>query len=117
MPLRTEHTLFGAELKRWRHHRRYSQLELASVAAISQRHLSFLETGRSRPSPEMVEHLSVVLDIPLRARNSLLNTAGFADAYSEAVHTFVQLRPLEELRAARDHRRAANKARRRGIRL
>lgn len=83
MPLRTEHTLFGAELKRWRHHRRYSQLELASVAAISQRHLSFLETGRSRPSPEMVEHLSVVLDIPLRARNSLLNTAGFADAYSE----------------------------------
>lgn len=83
MPIRTDLALFGAELKRWRQHRRYSQLELANLAAVSQRHLSFLETGRSGPSPEMVEHLSVVLDIPLRARNSLLNTAGFANAYSE----------------------------------
>lgn len=83
MPIRTDLSLFGAELKRWRRHRRYSQLELANRASVSQRHLSFLETGRSRPSPEMVEHLSIVLDVPLRARNALLNAAGFADAYSE----------------------------------
>jgi transcriptional regulator with XRE-family HTH domain len=83
MPIQTDPTLFAAELKRWRHHRRYSQLQLANQAQVSQRHLSFLENGRSRPSPEMVEHLSIVLGVPLRARNALLNAAGFADAYSE----------------------------------
>ena len=83
MPITTDLTVFGAELRRWRQHRRYSQLELATTAAVSQRHLSFLETGRSRPSPEMIEHLSIALDVPLRARNSLFNAAGFADAYSE----------------------------------
>lgn len=83
MPIQTDLSLFGAELKRWRMQRRYSQLELAGIAAVSQRHLSFLETGRSRPSAEMIEHLSVVLEIPLRARNALLKTAGFADAYTE----------------------------------
>ncbi|MCY7300522.1 MAG: helix-turn-helix transcriptional regulator, partial [Ilumatobacteraceae bacterium] len=83
MPIHTDPTLFASELKRWRHHRRYSQLQLANQAQVSQRHLSFLENGRSRPSPEMVEHLSIVLGVPLRARNALLNAAGFADAYSE----------------------------------
>lgn len=83
MAIKTDLAAFGNELKRWRKHRRYSQLEVAGLAAVSQRHLSFLETGRSKPSPEMVEHLSVVLDLPLRARNSLLNAAGFAPAYSE----------------------------------
>jgi len=83
MPIHTDPTLFASELKRWRHHRRYSQLQLANHAQVSQRHLSFLENGRSRPSPEMVEHLSIVLGVPLRARNALLNAAGFADAYSE----------------------------------
>ena len=83
MPINTDPTLFATELKRWRHHRRYSQLQLANQAQVSQRHLSFLENGRSRPSPEMVEHLSIVLDVPLRARNALLNAAGFAAAYSE----------------------------------
>lgn len=83
MPIHTDPALFASELKRWRHHRRYSQLQLANTAQVSQRHLSFLENGRSRPSPEMVEHLSIVLGVPLRARNALLNAAGFADAYSE----------------------------------
>ena len=83
MPIHTDPTLFASELKRWRHHRRFSQLQLANQAQVSQRHLSFLENGRSRPSPEMVEHLSIVLGVPLRARNALLNAAGFANAYSE----------------------------------
>jgi len=83
MPIQSDPTLFASELKRWRHHRRYSQLQLANRAQVSQRHLSFLENGRSRPSPEMVEHLGIVLGVPLRARNALLNAAGFADAHSE----------------------------------
>lgn len=83
MPIRTDQTTFGAELRRWRQHRRLSQLELATTAEVSQRHLSFLENGRSRPSPEMVEHLAIALDVPLRARNALLNAAGFADLYTE----------------------------------
>ncbi len=83
MPIRTDQPAFGAELRRWRQHRRLSQLELATTAEVSQRHLSFLENGRSRPSPEMVEHLAIVLDVPLRARNALLNAAGFAASYSE----------------------------------
>lgn len=82
MPIRSDQSAFGVELRRWRQHRRLSQLELASTAEVSQRHLSFLETGRSRPSPEMVEHLAIALDVPLRARNALLNAAGFADRYT-----------------------------------
>lgn len=94
MPIRTDPALFASELKRWRHHRRYSQLDLASRAEVSQRHLSFLENGRSRPSPEMVEHLGIVLDVPLRARNALLNAAGYADAYSEEPLQGVALAPI-----------------------
>lgn len=74
---------FGARLRWWRNARRYSQLELANEAEISSRHLSFLETGRSRPSREMVIHLATVLELPLRDGNSLLTAAGFAPAYSE----------------------------------
>jgi transcriptional regulator with XRE-family HTH domain len=74
---------FGSQLRWWRTTRRYSQLELASKAEISSRHLSFLETGRSRPSREMVVHLATVLDLPLRDGNLLLNAAGFAPVYSE----------------------------------
>jgi transcriptional regulator with XRE-family HTH domain len=83
MNAQTEVAQFGTELKRWRQHRRYSQLELASRAEVSQRHLSFLETGRSKPSPEMIQHLSMALAVPLRARNALLHLAGFAPIYSE----------------------------------
>ncbi|MDX1691570.1 MAG: helix-turn-helix transcriptional regulator [Acidimicrobiia bacterium] len=72
---------FGTALRDWRTARRYSQLDLAAEAGVSQRHLSFLETGRSRPSREMVLHLSRVLDVPLRRRNDLLVAAGLAPEY------------------------------------
>lgn len=74
---------FGGELRRWRESRRLSQLDLSVAAGVSQRHLSFLETGRSQPSREMVIHLGAVLDMSLRDRNSLLICAGFAPAYTE----------------------------------
>ena len=61
--------------------RRMSQLDLASAAGISARHLSFVETGRSRPSREMVLHLAENLDVPLRERNPLLMAAGYAPTY------------------------------------
>ncbi len=60
-----------------------SQLELALAANVSQRHLSWLETGRSQPSREMVLRLSEAMDVPLRDRNRILNAAGFANIYSE----------------------------------
>lgn len=74
---------FGDELRRWRTTRRMSQLDLAVAAEVSQRHLSFLETGRSKPSPEMVVHLGRALELPLRDQNRLLDAAGFAPAFAE----------------------------------
>jgi transcriptional regulator with XRE-family HTH domain len=71
----------GELLRDWRQRRRLSQLDLASEAGVSSRHLSFVETGRSRPSREMVLHLAEQLDVPLRERNELLLAAGFAPAY------------------------------------
>ena len=73
----------GALLREWRQRRRMSQLDLASEAEISQRHLSFLESGRAKPSRDMVLHLAQQLDIPLRERNHLLLAAGFAPRYGE----------------------------------
>ncbi|MGQ0841219.1 helix-turn-helix domain-containing protein [Actinokineospora sp.] len=74
----------GALLRQWREQRRLSQLDLSLQAAISTRHLSFVETGRSAPSREMVLHLADNLDLPLRDRNQLLLAAGYAPVYSEA---------------------------------
>jgi transcriptional regulator with XRE-family HTH domain len=74
---------FGALLRRWRASRKLSQLELALESAVSQRHLSFLESGRARPSQQMVMQLAEVLEVPLRDRNSLLTAAGFAPFYRE----------------------------------
>ena len=74
---------FGALLKDWRQHRRVSQLGLSGLSGISQRHISFLETGRSKPSRAMVLALSDSLDIPLRERNAMLQSAGFTTAYSD----------------------------------
>ena len=74
---------FGKSLKNWRKQRRLSQLELAADAQISSRHLSFLETGRSRPSRDMILHLAECLNVPLRERNSLMVSAGFAPIYAE----------------------------------
>ncbi len=73
----------GVLVRRWREMRRLSQLELALRADISARHLSFIETGRSRPSAEMVLRLAEHLDVPLRRRNELLLGAGHAPAYRE----------------------------------
>jgi transcriptional regulator with XRE-family HTH domain len=73
---------FGVMLRDWRERRRLTQLELSLQSDVSARHLSFLETGRSRPSRDMVLHLSEELDVPLRARNELLVAAGFAPAFS-----------------------------------
>jgi transcriptional regulator with XRE-family HTH domain len=85
----------GDLLREWRQRRRLSQLELALEADISTRHLSFLETGRSQPSRDMVLHLAERLDVPLRHRNVLLHAAGYAPVFPE--------RPLDDpaLRAVR----------------
>ncbi|MEM9316281.1 MAG: helix-turn-helix transcriptional regulator [Pseudomonadota bacterium] len=74
---------FGALLREWRQHRRMSQLALATEANVSQRHVSFLESGRSNPSPVTVACLADALSIPLRERNVMLRTAGFAPRYAE----------------------------------
>jgi transcriptional regulator with XRE-family HTH domain len=73
----------GDHIREWRQRRRMSQMDLALEADISTRHLSFLETGRSQPSREMVLHLAEKLDLPLRERNIMLVSAGFAPVYSQ----------------------------------
>jgi transcriptional regulator with XRE-family HTH domain len=73
----------GEYLRAWRQRRHMSQLDLALEAEISQRHLSFLESGRSAPSREMLLHLAERLDVPLRDRNGMLLAAGFAPIYAE----------------------------------
>jgi len=73
----------GELLRQWREHRRLSQLALAIQAEISTRHLSFVETGRSTPSRDMVLHLAEELEVPLRERNHLLLAAGYAPIYAE----------------------------------
>jgi transcriptional regulator with XRE-family HTH domain len=73
----------GDYLRAWRQRRRMSQLDFALEAEISQRHLSFLESGRSAPSREMLLHLAERLDVPLRDRNGMLLAAGFAPIYAE----------------------------------
>lgn len=74
----------GTLLRAWRERRRISQLDLSLSAEISTRHLSFVETGRSKPSREMVLRLGEHLDVPLRERNQLLLAAGYAPAYRQA---------------------------------
>jgi transcriptional regulator with XRE-family HTH domain len=73
----------GELLRQWRERRRLSQLELSIEAEVSTRHISFVETGRSQPSRELILHLSEHLDVPLRERNRLLLAAGFAPVYAE----------------------------------
>ena len=75
--------IFATMLKQWRQHRHISQLDLANRAGVSQRHVSFLETGRANPSRPMVLALANSLDIPLREQNSLLQSAGFSAAFAE----------------------------------
>ncbi len=75
---------FGILMRQWRRRRGLSQLHLAETGGVSQRHVSFLESGRARPSRQMVLHLGELLDLPLRERNRLLTAAGFAAAYRES---------------------------------
>ena len=77
------HRPVGALLREWRERRRLSQLELAIQANISTRHLSFVETGRSRPTPQMILRLTEELEVPLRERNELLLAGGYAPAYPQ----------------------------------
>ena len=84
----------GALLRQWRERRRMSQLALAIGAAVSSRHLSFVETGRSRPSREMVLLLAEVLDVPPRARNDLLAAAGYAPIYRESALDAPEMAPF-----------------------
>ena len=75
---------FGDLLRHWRAVRRFSQLDLASTAETTPRYVSFVETGRSRPSRDMVLRLALALDVPLRERNGMLVAAGFAPVYPMA---------------------------------
>jgi transcriptional regulator with XRE-family HTH domain len=79
---------FPLLLKTWRHRRRLSQLDLALSSGVSQRHVSFLESGRARPSRGMILQLSETLDVPLRERNAWLTAAGFAPVF--------RARPLDD---------------------
>jgi len=79
----TDSPAAGALLRQWRQRRRLSQLDLAIEADVSSRHLSFIETGRARPTSDMILRLAEHLDVPLRERNKLLLAGGFAPAYAE----------------------------------
>lgn len=85
----------GGLLREWRQRRRLSQLALAVEAEVSARHLSFVETGRSRPSRELVLHLAEHLEVPLRERNSLLLAAGYAPAYSHSPLDAEEMAPVQ----------------------
>src|SRR5687767_10777911 len=88
---------FGEQLRGWRRMRRMSQLDLALEAEISSRHLSFVETGRSRPSREMVLRLAATLDVPLRGRNAMLVAAGLAPHFPERALDAPELSPARRV--------------------
>jgi transcriptional regulator with XRE-family HTH domain len=85
----------GDLLREWRQRRRLSQLDLSVQAGVSSRHLSFVETGRARPSSEMILHLAEELDVPLRDRNALLLAGGYAPAYAERALAEPQLSAVQ----------------------
>jgi len=74
----------GDQLRQWRERRRLSQLNLAGQADVSTRHLSYVETGRSQPSRDLILRLAEQLDLPLRERNHLLLAGGYAPIYAES---------------------------------
>ncbi|HYI24032.1 MAG TPA: helix-turn-helix transcriptional regulator, partial [Thermomicrobiales bacterium] len=84
--MNTTHTTVGDVLRQWRQRRNLSQLDLSNTARVSPRHLSFIESGRSQASRDMLLRLADALDTPLRARNALLLAGGYAPAYPE--HSF-----------------------------
>src|SRR5271169_4187446 len=87
---------FGSILSEWRAVRRLSQLDLALLTGISQRHISFVESGRAQPSRDMIFKLAEGLDLPFRVRNDLFLAAGYAPAYPE------RRLDLAEMKAARE---------------
>ena len=89
----------GELLREWRRRRRLSQLELSLDSSISARHLSFVETGRSKPSRETVVRLAETLEVPLRERNALLLAAGYAPVFAERA---LDSEEMEPVRAALD---------------
>jgi len=86
----------GVLLRDWRQRRRLSQMELALEAGVSTRHLSFVETGRARPSADMVLHLADQLQVPLRERNDLLLAAGYAPRFAARTLDDPELSPVRE---------------------
>lgn len=96
MTVATAPTPIGELLRSWRRRRNLSQLELALNADVSARHLSFLETGRSQPSRAMVIRLSEELAVPLRERNALLLSAGYAPVYAERSLEAPEMAPVRQ---------------------
>ena len=86
----------GVLLRDWRQRRRRSQLDLALDAGVSARHVSFVETGRAKPSREMVLHLADQLEVPLRERNRLLLAAGYAPVYGERSLDDPEMAPVRD---------------------
>lgn len=95
-PASTDTPAFGKLLREVRAARRLSQLDLATQADISQRHLSFIESGRAQPSREMILQLAQTLELPLREQNRLLLSAGFAGIYPQRPLTSVDMRPVNQ---------------------
>jgi transcriptional regulator with XRE-family HTH domain len=95
-PAHAHTTRFGSLLRHWRTLRRMSQLDVALGAEVSQRHLSFLESGRARPSRAMVLRISEALEVPLRHRNELLESVGLAAVYADLPLASTELDPARE---------------------
>jgi len=87
---------FGNILSEWRKIRKISQLDLAVVTGVSQRHLSFVESGRAQPSRGLILKLANELNLPLRVRNSLLLAAGYAAAFSQRSATEIEMKPVHD---------------------
>ena len=87
---------FGTLLKQWRDRRSFSQLDLALSSEVSQRHISFLESGRAKPTQEMVLQLATVLEIPLRQQNLLLSSAGYAPIHTETDLSAPEMTPVRK---------------------
>jgi transcriptional regulator with XRE-family HTH domain len=90
----TEQSPFGKQLRTWRKQRGLSQLELAALAETTPRHVSFIETGRSRPGRELVLRIAACMNLPVRERNRLLASAGLPSAYAERDLDEHEMRPF-----------------------
>ncbi len=86
----------GPMLRAWRERRRLSQLDLSTLAGVSTRHLSYVETGRSTPSRELILHLARELEVPLREQNRFLLAAGYAPVFSEFDLSDEAMRPIAD---------------------